>query len=120
MQVQLPPPPPPGQRPPNSGVIQSDGAAVSTENKNSLSSQEIPNMVAGHPPPRPQYPPPGTNIIPNLQPEILPPGMSRFPPPPPPPNTRPPLPVPGLPAQVPPPGMMVPLIPRPPYGPPRV
>ena len=51
MQVQLPPPPPHSQVPPMAGVIQSDGAVLSTENKNSLSSQEIPKMVAGHPPP---------------------------------------------------------------------
>ncbi|KAK7388998.1 hypothetical protein VNO78_23829 [Psophocarpus tetragonolobus] len=118
-QVQLPPPPPPSQVPPKAGVIQSDGAVLSTENNNSLSSQEFSKMVAGHPPPRQQPPVPGPNLIPSLQPDVLPPGISRFPPPPPPPDMRPPLPVAGLPAQAPPPpGMMVPLIPRPPYGPP--
>ncbi|KAG5028030.1 hypothetical protein AAZX31_05G030000 [Glycine max] len=117
-QVQLPPPPPPSQVPPKAGVIQSDGAVLSTENKNSLSSQEIPKMVAGHPPPRQQPPVPGPTLIPSLQPDVLLPGISRFPPPPPPPDMRPSLSVTGLHAQAPPPGMMVPLMPRPPYGPP--
>ncbi|CAL5198328.1 unnamed protein product [Lathyrus oleraceus] len=118
-QVQLPPPPPPPSRmPQNSGAIQSDGAVVSTDNKNSLSNQEIQKMVPGPPPPPPRQQPsvPGPTLIPTLQPDVLPPGISRFPPPPPPPDMRPPLPVAGLPGQAPPPGMMVPLIPRPPYG----
>ncbi|XP_057417062.1 protein EARLY FLOWERING 5 isoform X2 [Lotus japonicus] len=118
-QVQLPPPPPP----PKSGVIQSDGAAASTDNKNTLSSQEIPKMVPGLPPPPPRQQPsvPGPPLIPSLQADVLPPGISRFLPPPPPPPTpdmRSPLPVAGLPGQALPPGMMVPLIHRPPYGPP--
>ncbi|XP_045788911.1 protein EARLY FLOWERING 5 isoform X2 [Trifolium pratense] len=118
-QVQLPPPPPPPSRmPPNSGTNQSDGAVVFTDNKNSLSNQEIQKMVPGPPPPRQQPPGPGPTLIPSLQPDVLPPGISRFPPPPPPPDMRPPLPVAGLPGQAPPPGMMVPIIPRPPYGPP--
>ncbi|BAT76625.1 hypothetical protein LR48_Vigan01g278600 [Vigna angularis] len=112
-QGQLPPPPPP----PKTGMVQSDGS-VSTESKNSLSNQEIPKMVAGHPPPRQQPPVPGPALIPSLQPDVLPPGISRFPPPPPPPDMRPPLPGAVLPGQAPPPGMMVPLIHRPPYGPP--
>jgi len=118
MQVQLPPPPPPNQVPPKTGMVQSDGAVLSTESKNSLSNQEIPKVVAGHPPPRQQPPVPGPTLIPSLQLDVLPPGISRFPPPPPPPEMRPPLPVAGLPGQAPPPGMMVPIIPRPPYGPP--
>jgi len=119
MQVQLPPPPPPNQVPPKIGMVQSDGAVLSTESKNSLSNQEIPKMVAGHPPPRQQPSVPGPNLIPSLQPDVLPPGISRFPPPPPPPDMRPPLPVAGLPGQAPPPGMMLPIIPMaPPYGPP--
>lgn len=115
-QVHLPPPPPPPSRmPPNSGAIQSDG----TDNKNSYANQEIQEMVPGPPPPPRQQPPcPGPSLIPSLQPDVLPPGISRFPPPPPPPDMRPPLPVTGLPGQAPPPGMMVPLILRPPYGPP--
>ncbi|GAU32844.1 hypothetical protein TSUD_209120 [Trifolium subterraneum] len=118
-QVQLPPPPPPPSRmPPNSGTNQSDGAVVSTDNKNSLSNQDIQKMVPGPPPPRQQPPGPGSTLIPSLQPDVLPPGIARFPPPPPPPDMRPPLPVAGLPGQAPPPGMMVPIIPRPPYGPP--
>ena len=109
--------------PPKSGAIQSDGAPVTTDNKNSLPNQEIAKMVPGPPPPPPppprQQPPvPGPTLIPTLQPDVLPPGISRFPPPPPPPDMRPPLPAAGLPGQAPPPGMMVPIIPRPPYGPP--
>ncbi|WJX95447.1 Protein EARLY FLOWERING 5 [Trifolium repens] len=118
-QVQLPPPPPPPSRiPPSSGTNQSDGGVVPTDNKNSLSNQEIQKMIPGPPPPRQQPPGPGPTLIPSLQPDVLPPGISRFPPPPPPPDMRPPLPVAGLPGQAPPPGMMVPIIPRPPYGPP--
>ncbi|RHN63584.1 putative WW domain binding protein [Medicago truncatula] len=114
-QVHLPPPPPPPScMPPNSGAIQSDG----TDNKNYYSNQEIQKLFPGPPPPRQQPPGPGPSLIPSLQPDVLPPGISRFPPPPPPPDMRPPLPVTGLPGQAPPPGMMVPLIPRPPYGPP--
>ncbi|OIW17699.1 hypothetical protein TanjilG_29049 [Lupinus angustifolius] len=116
-QVQLPPPPPPSRMPAQSGVIQSDNALVVSDNKNSLSSQEIPKMVPGPPPPRQQPPVPGAPSVPTLQSDVLPPGISRFPPPP--PDMRPPLPVAGLlPGQAPPPGMMVPLMPRPPYGPP--
>ncbi|KAL2321920.1 hypothetical protein Fmac_026299 [Flemingia macrophylla] len=117
-QVQVSPPPPPSQVLPKAGVVQSNGAVVSTENNNSLSSQEIQKMVAGHPPPRQQPPVPGPPLIPSLHPDVLPPGISCFPPPPPPPDMRPPLPVAGLPAQAPPPGMMLPIMPRPPYGPP--
>ncbi|KAL4583992.1 hypothetical protein LXL04_008580 [Taraxacum kok-saghyz] len=76
---QLPPPPPP---PP----------------KSTEGGSEVSKMVP--PPPPPRQPPPG------MVPDMLPPGMSRFPLPPPPP---PPL---GFPGQ--PPMMM----PRPPFGPP--
>ncbi|MCI86185.1 WW domain-binding protein, partial [Trifolium medium] len=72
-------------------------------------NQEIQKMVPGPPPPRQQPPGPGPTLIPSLQPDVLPPGISRFPPPPPPPDMRPPLPVAGLPGQAPPPGMMVPI-----------
>ena len=68
-------------------------------------------MVHGPPPPPRQQPPaPGPSFIPSLQPDVLPHGISRFPPP----DMKPPLPVTGLPGQAPPPGMMVPLIRRPP------
>ncbi|KAF7838403.1 WW domain-binding protein 11 [Senna tora] len=117
-QVSLPLPPPPSGMPPKSGASQSDVASVNADNKSSLSSQEIPKMVPGPPPPRQQPLVPGPTLIPTLQPDVLPPGISRFPPPPPPPDMRPPLSAPGLPGQAPPPGMMVPIIPRPPYGPP--
>lgn len=105
--------------PPKSGASQLDGASSNADNKKSLASQEVPKMVPGPPPPRQQPLVPGPTLIPTLQPDVLPPGTSRFaPPPPPPPDMRPPLPAPGLPGQAPPPGMMVPMIPRPPYGPP--
>ncbi|KAK4264251.1 hypothetical protein QN277_025458 [Acacia crassicarpa] len=116
-QVSLPPPPPPPiGMPPKSGASQSDGASSNADNKNSLASQEVPKMVPGPPPPRQQPLVPGPTLIPTLQPDVLPPGTSRFAPPL--PDMRPPLPAPGLPGQAPPPGMMVPMIPRPPYGPP--
>ncbi|KAJ6339653.1 hypothetical protein OIU77_007569 [Salix suchowensis] len=76
----------------------------------------IPKMVPPPPPPRQQPLALVQALIPTLQADVLPPGISRFPPPP--PNARPPLSSPGIPGQVAPPGAMLPLIPRPPYGPP--
>ncbi|KAJ4851361.1 hypothetical protein Tsubulata_006676, partial [Turnera subulata] len=109
-----PPPPPPGMllKPSSS---QPEGAASDADANNSLATKDNLNMVPLPPPPRLQAPVPGSTLVPTAQPDVLPPGISRFPPPPPPPNMRPPIPSPGLPGQVAPPGVMVPLVPRPPY-----
>ncbi|KAJ7956320.1 WW domain-binding protein 11 [Quillaja saponaria] len=110
--------PPPTGMPPKSESNFLEGAPVTSDNKNPLASQDMPKLVPPPPHLRQQPQVPGSSLIPTLQPDALPPGISRFPPPPPPPDMRPPLPAPGLPGQVLPPGMMVPLVPRPPYGPP--
>lgn len=114
----LPPPPPPPGLPPKSANTQFEGATSDAETNNTLVTRDLTKMVPPPPPPRQQPPVPGPTLIPNIQPDVLPPGISHFPPPPPPPDMRPPLSAPGLPSRPAPPGMMVPMIPRPPYGPP--
>ncbi|KAJ7945954.1 WW domain-binding protein 11 [Quillaja saponaria] len=114
----LPPPPPPTGMPPKSESNQFEVAPVTADNKDPTANQEMPKIVPLPPHSRQQPQVHVPSLIPTFQPDVLPPGISRFPPPPPPPDMRPPLPAPGLPVQVPPPGMMVPLIPRPPFGPP--
>lgn len=114
----LPLPPPPPGLPPKSAGNPSEG---STENEvsNPSDNKDGANLVPPPPPPpRQQQPVPRPGMMPTMQPDVLPPGMSRFRPPPPPPDMRPPLSAAGLPNQGVPPGMMVPLLPRPPYGPP--
>ncbi|XP_050378998.1 protein EARLY FLOWERING 5 isoform X2 [Argentina anserina] len=111
-------PPPPGL-PPNLANTQFEGATSDAETNNTLVARDFTKMVPPPPPPRQQPPVPGPTLIPNIHPDVLPPGISLFhPPPPPPTDMRPPLSTPGLPSRPPPPGMMVPMIPRPPYGPP--
>ncbi|XP_068643599.1 protein EARLY FLOWERING 5-like [Aristolochia californica] len=107
------PPPPPGLPP--KAVNQSSGHSDSGD---SNATKDASKMIPPPPPPRLQAtlprPPAGVTV---LQPDVLPPGISRFPPPP--PDTRPPpLPVPGLPPNRPPPGMGASSLPRPPFGPP--
>ncbi|XP_010686221.2 protein EARLY FLOWERING 5 isoform X1 [Beta vulgaris subsp. vulgaris] len=110
----LPPPPPPPGLPPKSAGNQS---GVEADANNQDVGKDLSKMV---PPPPPRHPPvpgmPGPVAIHTLQPDVLPPGISRFPPPPP-PDMRPPLPPSGVPGQPTPPGL-VPLMPRPPFGPP--
>ncbi|PON93313.1 WW domain binding protein [Trema orientale] len=112
-----PPPPPPPGMPPKSASNLSEGLASDAESNNPSLTKDL-SKIPPPPPPRQQPPVPGTALIPTLQPDVLPPGISRFPPPPPPPDMRPPLAAPGLINRPTPPGMMVPLISRPPYGPP--
>ncbi|PHT46200.1 hypothetical protein CQW23_15358 [Capsicum baccatum] len=103
----LPPlPPPPGLQ------LKSDGMPADSD-ANVLEAKDHLKL----PPPPPRQPPsgPGPAMVSTLQPDVLPPGISRFPPPPPPTDMRPP---PGIAIQPGPPGMMVPLLPRPPFGPP--
>lgn len=99
----LPPPPPLPKLPPNPSMSQSENSASESDTSNLSSTKDLTKIVPPPPPPRQQpsvLPRPTT--LATLQADVLPPGISRFPPPP------PPLP----------PGMMVPLIPRPPFGPP--
>ncbi|KAH8486779.1 hypothetical protein Peur_069811 [Populus x canadensis] len=112
----LPPPPPIAMQLKSANSL-SEGTS-SEADANTAATMDNPKMVPPPPPPRQQPLAPGQALTPTLQPEVLPPGISRFPPPPPPPNVRPPLSSPGIPGQVAPPGVMLPLIPRPPYGPP--
>lgn len=106
----LPPPPPPPGLPLKLVSNQTEGTLPESDINNPSGTKEIPMVPPPPPPPRQQPPVPRPGLIPTLQPDVLPPGISRFPPPPPPP--------PGLPSQAAPPGIMVPLIPRPPFGPP--
>lgn len=99
----LPPPPPLPKLPTNPSMSQSENSASESDTSNLSSTKDLTKIVPPPPPPRQQpsvLPRPTT--LATLQADVLPPGISRFPPPP------PPLP----------PGMMVPLIPRPPFGPP--
>ncbi|KAH7857227.1 hypothetical protein Vadar_010360 [Vaccinium darrowii] len=111
----LPPPPPPPGLPLKLASDLSEGMLSESEARNSSGARDLSKMVPPPPPPRPQPGIPMHAQIPTLQPDVLPPGISRFPLPPPPPDMRPSLAATGLPG---PPGMMVPLIPRPPFGPP--
>ncbi|KAJ8620721.1 hypothetical protein MRB53_029250 [Persea americana] len=110
-----PPPPPPGLLP-KMVTQQSEGAPSDYDANNSKDSSK---MLPPPPPPRQPLPVPRPPLMPALQPDVLPPGISRFPPPPP-PDMRPPLTSPGLASRPVPPGMVAPLIPRPPFGPPPI
>lgn len=115
VRTMLPPPPPPPGLPPKPASSQSEGAPSDSDANNISGTKDLTKMLPPPPPPPRQQPPvPRSALISNLQPDVLPPGISRYPPPPPPPDMRPP----GLPSQAVPPGMMVPLITRPPFGPP--
>ncbi|KAF7124331.1 hypothetical protein RHSIM_Rhsim12G0159900 [Rhododendron simsii] len=111
----LPPPPPPPGLPLKLTSDLSEGVQSESEARNSSGTKDLSKMIPPPPPPRPQPGIPMHAQVPTLQPDVLPPGISRFPLPPPPPDMRPSLGAPGLPG---PPGMMIPLIPRPPFGPP--
>ena len=102
-----------------SAINQTEGSSFEAD-ANTTATMDNPKMVPPPPPPRQQPLAPGPALIPALQPDVLPPGILRFPPlpPPPPPNMQPPLSTPGIPSQMAPPGVTVPFIPRPPYGPP--
>ncbi|KAF9671665.1 hypothetical protein SADUNF_Sadunf12G0071200 [Salix dunnii] len=113
------PPPPPIAMPLKSSINQTEGASFEGD-ANTTATTDNPKMVPPPPPSRQQPLAPGPALMPTLQPDVLPPGITRFPPPPPPPplNMQPPLSTPGIPSQMAPPGLTVPFIPRPPYGPP--
>ncbi|KAJ6294197.1 hypothetical protein OIU76_022309 [Salix suchowensis] len=110
----LPPPPPIAMQLKSANNLSEVNS--SEADANTAATMDNPKMVPPPPPPRQQPLALGQALIPTLQADVLPPGISRFPPPP--PNARPPISSPGIPGQVAPPGVMLPLIPRPPYGPP--
>uniref|UniRef100_A0A6N2KHZ6 Uncharacterized protein n=1 Tax=Salix viminalis TaxID=40686 RepID=A0A6N2KHZ6_SALVM len=110
----LPPPPPIAMQLKSANNLSEVNS--SEADANTAATMDNPKMVPPPPPPRQQPLALGQALIPTLQADVLPPGISRFPPPP--PNAQPPLSSPGIPGQVAPPGVMLPLIPRPPYGPP--
>ncbi|KAJ4712199.1 WW domain-binding protein 11 [Melia azedarach] len=116
----LPQPPPPPGIPQKSASNESEGAPSEADGSNPSATSDLPKMVPPPPPPRQLPQASGPALMPTLQPDVLPPGLSRFPPPPPPPplDMHPSLSAPGLPGGATHPGMMVPLVPRPPYGPP--
>lgn len=119
-QVVLPPPPPPPRLPPNSNEMQAtdnnprDAPVVKEDAKIS--------RVLPPPPPHPsQLPPlpPRPPMMPPIHPDMLAPGMVRFPPPPPPPDSRPPfmpLGVAARPPPPPPPGLPPAQMPMAPFG----
>ncbi|KAK9104834.1 hypothetical protein Scep_021678 [Stephania cephalantha] len=115
--VTLPPPPPP---PPGLPVNQqSEGAPSKVEPNVTSGIEDGSNLVLPPPPPPPPrqaLPMHRPGLIPNLQLDVLPPGILRLPPPPPPPG--PPLSGPGIPGHPTVPGMAVPPMHRPPFGPP--
>ncbi|VAH30313.1 unnamed protein product [Triticum turgidum subsp. durum] len=102
--VVLPPPPPPPRLPPNSNEIQAtDDTAMDTPvvKEDAKISRFLPP-----PPPHPSQLlplPPRPPMMPPVQPDILSPGMVRFPPPPSQPDSRPPFMAPGVAARPPPP-----------------
>ncbi|XP_010272187.1 PREDICTED: formin-like protein 5 [Nelumbo nucifera] len=112
----LPPPPPPPGLPPKLGGHQSESAVSDSDATNSTGTKDVVKMIPPPPPPGPPTAVPRPALMPTLQPDVLPPGISRFPPPPP-PDMRPPPSGRGLPSQ-PPPGMIIPSISRSPFGPP--
>ncbi|KAL0318333.1 UNVERIFIED_CONTAM: protein EARLY FLOWERING 5 [Sesamum angustifolium] len=118
MPTVLPPPPPPVGLPPKLGDNQPEGSSSESDMKGHFDAKEMLKMAPPPPPLRQQPPVPGAAMGPNLQPDLLPPGISRFPPPPPPTDMHPSLSAPGIAGQPVPPGVMVPLLPRPPFGPP--
>uniref|UniRef100_A0A2P2L839 Wbp11/ELF5/Saf1 N-terminal domain-containing protein n=1 Tax=Rhizophora mucronata TaxID=61149 RepID=A0A2P2L839_RHIMU len=109
----FPQPPPPAGLPPKSASNLSENAS-SEADANILASNDNAKMVPPPPPPRQLPSVTGPNLMQTLQPDVLPPGISHLPPLP--PNVRPPMPGTGLPGQLASTGVMVPLIPRPPYG----
>ncbi|KAL0357530.1 UNVERIFIED_CONTAM: protein EARLY FLOWERING 5 [Sesamum calycinum] len=97
---------------------QSEGSTSESDIKSPLDAKDIANMAASPPPIRQPPSVPGAAMGPSLLPDVLPPGVLRFPPPPPPTEMRLPLPPSGIAAQPVPQGVMIPLLPRPPLGPP--
>ncbi|KAE8697638.1 U-box domain-containing protein 38-like [Hibiscus syriacus] len=103
--------------PPKLAINQSEGGSSESDANHHPTMKEVPKMVPPPPPPPRQQPPvPGPSMVPVLQPDVLPPGISRFPPVAL-PDMQAPLSASRLPGRAP-PGIMVPLMHRPPLGPP--
>lgn len=117
MPTSLPPQPPPIGMPPKLSDSQPEGSSSESEAKTPLDPKDLLKMAPPPPPLRQQPQIPGAGIGSGLQPDILPPGIHRFPPPPP-ADMRPPFSSLGIPGQPVHPGLMTPLLPRPPFGPP--
>lgn len=113
VQHMLPPPPPPPGLPPKSSGNEPDGTRPDSDSNSHAENKELPKMVPPPPPPPRQTTVPGAAALPTLQPDVLPPGISRFAPAP--PDVRPQLSAPVVSGPPGPPGI-VPLIPRPSYG----
>ncbi|KAI9174204.1 hypothetical protein LWI28_013666 [Acer negundo] len=116
----LPTPSPSPGMPQKPASNESESVPSDADGNNLLATMDLSKMVPPPPPPPRQQPSvAGPPPIPTLQPDVLPPGISRFLPPPPPPplDMRPPLSAPGLPGGAPHPRMMALLVPRPPFGP---
>lgn len=117
--VVLPPPPPPPRLPPNSNEMQAtDNTAMDTPvvKEDARISRFLPP-----PPPHPSQLlplPPRPPMMPPVQPDILSPGMVRFPPPPSQLDSRPPFMAPGVAARPPPPPPALPpaQMPMAPFG----
>lgn len=113
----IPPPPPPTGRLQKLSYNQPDGSSSESVPKAPLDAKELLKMAPPPPPLRQQSVLPGTPVGLNLQPNLTPLGISRFPPPPPPPaEMGPPLLIPGIVGHSVPPGVALPLMPRPPFG----
>lgn len=115
----LPPPPPPPPMGLAPKMVNNQLEGTSSESDANNPGYNLSKLIPPPPPPLRQQPPlPGPAMVPPVQPDVLPPGISRFPPPPPPTDMRPALPGSGIVGQPAPPGVMVPLIARPSFGPP--
>ncbi|XP_011087193.1 formin-like protein 14 isoform X2 [Sesamum indicum] len=114
-----PPPPPPVGLPPKLNSNKPEGSTSESDTKFPSDAKDITNRAPPPPPTRQQPPVPGGAVGASLLPDVLPPGVLRFPPPPPLPLTEmcPPLPPLGIAVQPVPQGVLVPLLPRPPLGP---
>lgn len=117
MPTSLPPQPHPTGMPPKLGDAQPEGSSSESEAKTTIDPTELLKMAPPPPPLRQQPQIPGAGIGSSLQLDMLPPGIARFPPPPP-ADMRPPFSAPGIPGQPGHVGLMTPLMPRPPFGPP--
>lgn len=99
----LPPPPP--------GLIRNSSEMQNANEVPGLKEDDKVTRILPLPPPQPSHLPPlppRPPTMPSMQPDMLAPGVPRFPPPPPPPDTRPPFMAPGVnarPLPPPPPGL---------------
>ncbi|XP_075516627.1 protein EARLY FLOWERING 5-like isoform X1 [Primulina tabacum] len=120
MPTVLPPAPPLPGLSSKSGNNQPESSYSESVIKASSEGKDFLNMVPPPPSIRQQPLVSGAPMHLNLQPQpdVPPSGILRFPPPPPPNDMRPPLSTPGMAGQPVPPGVMVPLLPMPPFGPP--